>query len=42
MVGTGKKQPITGGGDRTSGGVPSGDTVEDADTGKGVGDAGGT
>jgi hypothetical protein len=42
VVGTRKKQPVTGGGDRTPGGVPSGDTVEDADTGEGVGDAGGT
>lgn len=42
LVGTRKKQPATGGGDRTSGGVPSGDTVEDADTGEGVGTAGGT
>jgi hypothetical protein len=42
LVGTRKKQPAAGGGDRTPGGVPSGDTVEDGETGEGVGTAGGS
>ena len=37
VVGTGKKQPATGGGDQPAGGVSAGDTVEDGDTGAGVG-----
>lgn len=37
MVGTRKKQSVTGGGDRSTGGVPSGDTVEDGEPSEGVG-----
>ena len=37
VVGTGKKQPATGGADQPAGGVSTGDTVEDGDTGAGVG-----
>jgi hypothetical protein len=37
VVGTRKRQPVTGGANRPAGGVPSGDTVEDGDTGGGVG-----
>ena len=37
VVGTGKRQPATGGADQPAGGVSTGDTVEDGDTGAGVG-----
>jgi len=37
VVGTGKKQPITGGANRPTGGVPAGGTLEDGDFGGGVG-----
>ena len=37
MVGTGKKQPVTGGADRPAGGVSAGDTLEDGEAGAGVG-----
>lgn len=37
VVGTGKKQPATGGADQPAGGVPTSGTVEDGDTGAGVG-----
>jgi hypothetical protein len=37
VVGTGKKQPITGGANRPAGGVPAGGTLEDGDIGGGVG-----
>lgn len=37
VVGTGKKQPVTGGANRPAGGVPAGGAVEDGGTGAGVG-----
>jgi predicted methyltransferase len=37
VVGTGKRQPATGGADQPAGGVSTGDTAEDGGTGAGVG-----
>ena len=37
VVGTGKKQPVTGGANRPAGGVSTGDTLEDGAAGEGVG-----
>jgi hypothetical protein len=37
VVGTRKRQPVTGGANRPSGGVPSGNTVENGETGEGMG-----
>jgi len=37
VVGTGKKQPITGGANRPAGGVPAGGTLEDGEPSGGVG-----
>ena len=42
VVGTRKKQPAAGGGNRTPGGVPTGGTLENGDTGEGVGTTGGS
>lgn len=42
VVGTGKRQPATGGADQPAGGVSTGDTVEDGDTGAGVGTGAGS